>query len=92
MRCDACHNGSYTGEGTKGAQGTASFAGHVPTNGYDCISCHAQAATTFTRISPSPGEGTGWFDATRTSGPPGSRMAMLAIDFGKWPFDMNPPY
>jgi hypothetical protein len=48
MRCDACHNGSYTGEGTKGAQGTASFAGHVPTNGYDCISCHAQAATTFT--------------------------------------------
>ncbi len=48
MRCDACHNGSYTGEGTKGAQGTASYAGHVATNGQDCITCHASAATTFT--------------------------------------------
>ena len=32
-RCDSCHNGSFTGEGTKGAQGTASFPGHVATNG-----------------------------------------------------------
>src|SRR5499427_7474872 len=47
-RCDSCHNGSYTSEGTKGAMGTASFAGHVPTNGADCITCHASAATSFT--------------------------------------------
>src|SRR6516164_935219 len=49
------------------------------------------AAMTFTRISPSPGEGTGALVATRTSGPPGSRMAMHVIDFGKWFFDMNTP-
>ncbi len=47
-RCDACHNGSYTSEGTKGAQGTASYAGHVATAGRDCITCHASAATSFT--------------------------------------------
>ncbi|MBI5261883.1 MAG: hypothetical protein HY852_08730, partial [Bradyrhizobium sp.] len=47
-RCDSCHNGSYLGEGTKGAQGTVSFPGHVATNGWDCITCHASAATTFT--------------------------------------------
>ncbi|HMA73166.1 MAG TPA: hypothetical protein VKP67_17045, partial [Xanthobacteraceae bacterium] len=46
-RCDSCHNGSYTGEGTKGAQGTASFPGHVATGGRDCITCHAAAASTF---------------------------------------------
>ena len=50
-RCDACHNGSYTAEGTKGAQGTASYAGHLPTNGLDCISCHAKAAVGFTTWS-----------------------------------------
>ena len=47
-RCDSCHNGSYTGEGTKGAVGTASFPNHVATNGKDCITCHASAATGFT--------------------------------------------
>ena len=47
-RCDSCHNGSYTSEGTKGAQGTASYAGHVATTGRDCVTCHASAATTFT--------------------------------------------
>ena len=26
-RCDTCHNGSYTAEGTKGAQGTARLPG-----------------------------------------------------------------
>ena len=46
-RCDACHNGSYTSQGTKGALGTASFAGHVPTSGADCITCHASAASGF---------------------------------------------
>ena len=46
-RCDSCHNGSYTGEGTKGAQGTASFPNHVATNGWDCSTCHVSAATTF---------------------------------------------
>ncbi|WP_206527540.1 cytochrome c3 family protein, partial [Methylocystis sp. MJC1] len=47
-RCDSCHNGSYVGEGTKGAQGTASYPGHVAVAGRDCKSCHATAATTFT--------------------------------------------
>src|SRR5215470_5135131 len=47
-RCDACHNGSYTAEGTKGAQGTASFPGHVATGGKDCVTCHASAASGFT--------------------------------------------
>ena len=47
-RCDACHNGSFTGEGASGAQGTASYAGHVATSGRDCATCHASAATTFT--------------------------------------------
>ena len=47
-RCDSCHNGSYTGEGTKGALGTAAYPGHVATNGRDCATCHATAATTFT--------------------------------------------
>ena len=47
-RCNSCHNGSYTGEGTKGAQGTASYPGHVATGGRDCITCHANAATSFT--------------------------------------------
>ena len=46
-RCDACHNGAYTAEGTKGAQGTASYAGHVATNGWDCVTCHASAAASF---------------------------------------------
>ncbi len=50
-RCDACHNGSYTAEGTKGAQGTASYSGHVPTTGLDCITCHASAAGSFTSWS-----------------------------------------
>jgi hypothetical protein len=45
-RCDACHNGSYTGEGTKGAFGTASFPNHVATTGRDCITCH-KSTTSF---------------------------------------------
>ena len=44
-RCDSCHNGSYTGEGTKGALGSASYSGHVATNGRDCATCHAKAAS-----------------------------------------------
>src|SRR5262245_22080271 len=44
-RCDACHNGSYSGEGAKGALGTA--PGHLATSGRDCISCHTQAAPGF---------------------------------------------
>ena len=36
-RCDSCHNGSFTGEGTTGAFGTASFPNHVATNGKDCV-------------------------------------------------------
>uniref|UniRef100_UPI002915F6E3 cytochrome c3 family protein n=2 Tax=Bradyrhizobium TaxID=374 RepID=UPI002915F6E3 len=47
-RCDGCHNGSYTGQGTKGALGTASFPNHVATGGADCVSCHAKAASGFT--------------------------------------------
>ncbi|WP_316197099.1 cytochrome c3 family protein, partial [Bradyrhizobium sp. SZCCHNS3053] len=44
-RCDSCHNGSYTGQGTKGAMGTASYPNHVATGGTDCVSCHAKAAS-----------------------------------------------
>jgi hypothetical protein len=47
-RCDSCHNNAYTSQGTAGALGTASFAGHVATNGWDCVACHANAAATFT--------------------------------------------
>src|SRR5262249_46606735 len=47
-RCDSCHNGSFTGEGTKGATGTAAYPGHVATNGRDCVTCHASAASGFT--------------------------------------------
>ena len=45
MRCDACHTGAYTSQGTKGAMGTASFSGHVATNGADCASCHARSVS-----------------------------------------------
>ena len=48
VRCDACHNGSYTGEGSNGALGTASYLNHVATNGRDCVTCHASAASSFT--------------------------------------------
>ena len=48
VRCDACHNGSYTGEGTNGALGTASYPNHVATGGRDCVTCHASAASSFT--------------------------------------------
>ncbi|WP_163455128.1 cytochrome c3 family protein, partial [Escherichia coli] len=41
LRCDACHNGAYGSEGSKGALGTASYPGHVPTNSWDCATCHA---------------------------------------------------
>src|SRR3970282_2012179 len=47
-RCDACHNGSYTGEGTKGALGSASYPGHVATAGRDFGNCHTKAAPGFT--------------------------------------------
>ena len=52
-RCDSCHNGSYTGQGTTGAQGTASFPGHVATNGQDCSTCH-KSTTSFAggRVHP----------------------------------------
>ena len=46
-RCDACHNGSFTGEGTTGAFGTASFPNHVATGGRDCVTCHTSAASGF---------------------------------------------
>ncbi|ARN83111.1 hypothetical protein B1812_20780 [Methylocystis bryophila] len=48
MRCDSCHSGAYTNQGLTGALGTASFAGHVATNGQDCAVCHKSAATSFT--------------------------------------------
>ena len=51
VRCDACHSGAYTGEGTKGALGIASYPGHVPTAGRDCITCHASAAPAFTSFA-----------------------------------------
>lgn len=47
MRCDTCHNGAFLTQGSRGAYGTSAFAGHVPTGGLDCISCHAAAAASF---------------------------------------------
>src|SRR5262245_19035496 len=40
------------------------------------------AAATLTRISPAPGCGTGRSSGTRTSGPPGARMAMAVMREG----------
>ncbi len=51
-RCDVCHNGSYTTQGTMGAQ--AKVSNHIPTTitgALDCTTCHT--APTYT--SP-----TGW--------------------------------
>src|SRR5262249_3560120 len=42
-RCDSCHNGSYTSQGTNGAQAKA--AGHIPTGAADCTSCHASTVS-----------------------------------------------
>ena len=50
IRCDACHNGSYTAEGTKGATGTASYANHVATGGRDCMTCHASCDDQFLEL------------------------------------------
>ena len=36
-----------TGEGTKGALGTASYPDHVATNGRDCVTCHSQRGSAF---------------------------------------------
>ena len=48
VRCDSCHNGSYASQGTKGALGSGSYAGHVATAGRDCGTCHTKAAPGFT--------------------------------------------
>jgi hypothetical protein len=50
------------------------------------------AAATLTRISPSPGAGTGFSRGTSMSGPPGSRIAIEVIDFGNPPFGMSAPF
>ena len=47
-RCDSCHSGSFTSEGTTGAIGTASYPGHVATNGADCSAATRSAASAFT--------------------------------------------
>jgi hypothetical protein len=46
-RCDTCHNGSYTTQGTIGAQ--AKVTNHIPTTitaGLDCNTCHRTPAYT----------------------------------------------
>src|SRR5258705_5656018 len=52
IACASCHNGSYTGEGTSGAQ--AKGAGHVTTTA-DCSTCHKSttswAGATFTHAA-----------------------------------------
>jgi len=52
-RCDACHNGSYSTQGTSGAQPVVST--HIPltiTSGLDCNTCHKiTVATTITSMS-----------------------------------------
>ena len=50
-RCDACHSGSFTGEGTAGALGTSSYPGHVATGGRDCITCHTSSSPAFTTFA-----------------------------------------
>ena len=43
-----CHNGSYTGEGTVGAQATTYVSNHIPTTitgTLDCNTCHTSAIT-----------------------------------------------
>src|SRR5690606_34239604 len=42
------------------------------------------AATTFTRISPGPGVGTGRSSGTNISGPPGARMAIAVMREGRF--------
>ncbi|MFX7945957.1 cytochrome c3 family protein, partial [Acinetobacter baumannii] len=46
VRCDACHSGSFTSQGSSGAQGTASYPNHVATAGRDCVTCHANTGFT----------------------------------------------
>ena len=46
-RCDSCHNGSFTGEGTKGAHGHGLVPGPRRDQRPDCVSCHASAAAGF---------------------------------------------
>ena len=56
VRCDSCHNGSYTGEGSKGALGAASYSGHTATGGADCNTCHQGSLTrSFTSWSGATG-------------------------------------
>jgi hypothetical protein len=50
MRCDACHNGTYTSQGTLGAYGKVTT--HIPTTittGLDCNTCHT--TTVYTALS-----------------------------------------
>jgi hypothetical protein len=72
MRCDACHSGAYTSEGTKGAMGTASYAGHVATNGSDCASCHAKAVSGVARQS-------GWEHSDNQDGHFGGRGERMIV-------------
>src|SRR5215471_18164194 len=43
--CSSCHNGAFISQGTSGAQGTASFPGHVAINGQDCSACHSSTTS-----------------------------------------------
>ena len=66
-RCDACHNGAYTGEGTKGALGTASIrATSRPTARTACLSHQAR-----------PRSFASW--AGGTYHPPGDRHQLLEL-------------
>ena len=49
-RCDSCHNGSYTSQGTKGAQGKS---GDHPKTTADCGCCHT-STTSFDQRRSSP--------------------------------------
>ena len=42
--CASCHNGSYAGQGTSGAQGL-STPPHIPTGTLECSNCHTDTAT-----------------------------------------------
>jgi hypothetical protein len=60
LKCSSCHNGSYTGEGTTGAQAKTAV-NHIPTaitdsSGLDCNACHSATSITISSTGFATGE------------------------------------
>jgi hypothetical protein len=56
IRCDVCHSGSYTSQGSKlgGAMAKTSIANHIPTTitgSLDCNTCHTGGTTTWSAVN-----------------------------------------